>query len=440
MAGNASGVACATMETGANRDDKRDFAVVVFGPTGIAGRNVAAYLAERAREGELSWAVAGRDPARIGSVLSELGVEAPEKLVADVEDPASLAAMAARTRVVIDLVGPYTLYGEPVIEACIAAGTHYIDLTGEIPFVRRMIDAHHARAAAAGVKIVQVGGFEALPADLSVAFAAATARERWSEDLAAADAIVTAQQPKGMIGLADLLSGGTMQSMAEAYGCEGVPFTDSAALITDPTLADEVRSVSPISVAPRADADGAAIAPMSPAAFINPAVIHRTMALDAERRGVAPSPFRYSEGVAIPGGVATLPLRYLVAALLAAPQAALAALSRTGPATRKRIAAGMRRLFPGPGFGPAGEKLEQWTWQVHVAARTDGGHHLRVEVDADGHPGYLTTSWMIAEAGLLLAEDEATPATFGCLTPAAALGTERLERFARAGLRFKLSS
>ena len=126
--------------------------------------------------------------------------------------------MAARTRVVLDLVGPYTLHGTPVIEACIENGAHYVDLTGEIPFVRRTIDAFHERAADAGVKVVQVSGFEALPPDLSVLLAAETARERWGEELAEADAIVSTQQPAGRIGAGDIISGGTLQSLAEALG------------------------------------------------------------------------------------------------------------------------------------------------------------------------------------------------------------------------------
>src|SRR5262245_34616072 len=131
----------------------KDLSVVVFGVSGVAGRNVAAYLAGRAGETGVRWAVAGRDPGKVERVLGEIGVKAPETIVADAGDPASLAAMASRTRVVLDLVGPYTLHGTPVIEACVAAGAHYADLTGEIPFVRRTIDAFHDRAAAAGVKI-----------------------------------------------------------------------------------------------------------------------------------------------------------------------------------------------------------------------------------------------------------------------------------------------
>jgi len=231
---------------------ERDLSAVVFGATGVTGRRVAAYLAERANEVGAKWAVAGRDPAKLERVLGEIGVTAPETIVADVGDPASLAAMASRTRVVLDLVGPYTLYGEPAIEACVANGSHYVDLTGEIPFVRRMIDAFHDRAAAAGVKVVEVCGFEALPPDLAVLLAAETARERWGEELSEADLDVATQQPAGRLGLADLISGGTLQSMAEALGGEGAAeVPDPAALIVDPELAAAVRRRSPIELAPR---------------------------------------------------------------------------------------------------------------------------------------------------------------------------------------------
>jgi short subunit dehydrogenase-like uncharacterized protein len=420
----------------------RDLSVVVFGATGVTGRRVAAYLAERAGEVGASWAVAGRDPAKLERVLAEVGVSAPETIVADVDDPASLAAMASRTRVVLDLVGPYTLYGEPVIEACVAAGSHYVDLTGEIPFVRRMIDTYHDRATAAGVKIVEICGFEALPPDLSVLLAAETARERWGEELAGADVDVVANQPSGRLGFADLISGGTLQSMAEAVGGEdAAAVVDAAALIPDPATADAVRRRSPIALAPRVNARGDAVAPMTPIAFINPAVIHRTWALlVAERGGAAGEPLRYREGIGIPGGAATLPLRYAAAGALAGMQAGFRGLSRARPAVRERSAELMRRALPSSGFGPSGERLEEWSWQLTADARTVGDRHVRVDVFAEGHPGYLTTAKLLGEVGLLLAERGGTPERAGCLTPATALGTANLGRFERAGARFVVSS
>jgi short subunit dehydrogenase-like uncharacterized protein len=425
----------------ASTPPERDLSVVVFGATGIAGRNVAAYLAGRADEVGARWAVAGRDPAKIERVLGEIGVEAPETIVADVGDPGSLAAMASRARVVLDLVGPYTLYGTPVVEACVAAGAHYVDLTGEMPFVRRTIDAFQERAAAAGVKVVQTSGFEALPPDLAVLLAAETARERWGEELAAVDLDIDLRRAEGRLRLGDIVSGGTLQGGPEQLADEGAEgISDPAVLVPDPERAAAIRRRSPIALAPRFNARGDAVAPMSPSAFVNPAVIQRTAALIAAERGIDADPFRYREGIAMPGGAATLPLRYAAAGLLGALQAGLAALARARPFVRLRAAEAMRRVLPGSGFGPTGEALEGWAWQVGVDARTEGGHHVRIEVDAEGNPGYLTTSRMLGEAGLLLAEEGATPERYGCLTPAAALGTGSLDRFERAGLRFSVVS
>ena len=427
---------------------EKDLSVVVFGASGVTGRRVAAYLAERAGEVGAKWAAAGRDPGKVERVLGELGVEPPEVLAADVGDPASLAAMASRARVVLDLVGPYTLYGEPVIAACVEGGAHYVDLTGEIPFVRRTIDAHHERAAAAGVKVVEVCGFEALPPDLAVLLAAETARERWDEPLAEVDLDVLTRQPSARVGLEDLLSGGTMQSTAEAIGAEGAEqVVDPAALVPDPARAAAIRRRSPIELAPRVNARGDAVAPMTPAAFINPAVIQRSAALLAAERGgaggadaaLADEPPRYREGIAIPGGAASLPLRYAAAGALGGVQAGFRSLARARPSVRARAAALMRRAFPSSGFGPK-SRLEEWSWTLTLDARTAGGHHLRVEMDGDGHPGYLTTARMLGEAGLLLAEEGATPARAGCLTPATALGAGSIARFEHAGARFRVAS
>ena len=419
--------------------NERDLDVVVFGATGVTGRRVAAYLAERAPETGARWAAAGRDAAKLERLLAEEGVSAPETIIADLADPESLAAMATRATVVLNLVGPYTLHGRPVIEACVAGGAHYADLTGEIPFVRRIIDDFEQRAVDAGVKVVQVCGFESLPPDLAVRLAAEAARERWQEQLVDVDLQVAIKGPPGLPRPSDAISGGTFQSFAAAAGAEDPSsLTDPAALITDPDAAEEVRRRSPISVRPRRTDDGAVIAPMAPAPYINPAVIHRTAALVASESGDRPEPFRYREGFALRGPAVSLPLRYALAGGVAGTQAAAAAVTRARPSVRRRVSGALSSILPSSGFGPAAERLEAWRWRMSVEARTSGGRKARVEVDADGHPGYLATARMLGEAGLLLAESGATPERAGCLTPATALGTACAGRFERARLRFRV--
>jgi short subunit dehydrogenase-like uncharacterized protein len=417
----------------------RDLDVVVFGATGVTGRRVAAYLAERAPASGLRWAAAARDAAKLARILEEVGVAGAETISADIGDPSSLRAMASRTRVVLDLVGPYTLYGRPVIEACIEAGTHYMDLTGELPFVREIIADFEGPAREAGVKIVQVSGFEALPPDLMVALAQERALDRHGEGLESADIEVRIISPPGLPHPSDGISGGTFQSVTAMAGAEdAAAIEDPAILITDPAVAAAVRRISPIELGPRRGEDGAVLAPMAPAAFINPGVIHRSASLIAAAEGRAAEPFRYREAIVLDGGPVSLPLRWGIAGLMTASQIGARALARSRPEVRRPIAGALARLGPSSGFGPSGDRMEGWKWKMKATARTRSANVVTVLLDADGHPGYLATARLLGEAGMLLSEDGATPDRAGCLTPAAALGTDCLERFSHARLRFSV--
>lgn len=416
----------------------REFSVVVLGATGVTGRRVAGYLAERAAADGFAWAAAARDPAKLERVLDEVGADGCPTIAADAGDERSLRALAARTRTVVNLVGPYTRHGRPVIGACIESGTHYLDLTGEIPFVRAVIRDFDAAARAAGVAVVQVCGFEALPPDLAVLIATETARGRWDEDLVAVDLEVRVEPPPGLPRPTDGISGGTSQSMvAVTADPDSAVATDPAALVDDPARALSVRETSPIETGVRRGAGGSVIAPMAPAAFINPAVIQRTAELAAT--GEPPAPFRYREGVALDGGVVSLPARLALAGTLAATQAGMRRALLAGPATKRRVSSVLGRVLPKSGFGPAPDRLEGWRWSIRVEAAADGEHRVAVDVDADGHPGYLTTARILGEAGLILAERAPAPGSLGCLTPATALGTASAPRFARAGLRFTVA-
>jgi short subunit dehydrogenase-like uncharacterized protein len=420
----------------------RDLDVVVFGATGVTGRRVAAYLAERAPQTGARWAAAGRDAAKVRSTLARDGVDAPETVVADVSEPGSLVEMASRARVVLNLVGPYTRYGRPVIEACVDSGAHYADLTGEIPFVRQVVQEVHQRAVDSGVKVVQVCGFESLPPDLAVALAAEEARRHWREHLAHVDAEVSWELPPGLPRPSDGLSGGTFQSLVAVAesDLDASVLADPAALVTDPTFAEAVRARSPITIRPRRSDSGAVIAPMAPAAFINPAVVHRSTELLAAGGRATAVPFAYREGLALDGPAATRALRYGAAGALSGLQAGMLQAVRLPPRIRRRLAGTLGRALPSSGFGPDPDRLEGWRWRLAVTGHTDGGAAVLVRVEAEGHPGYLSTARMFGEAGLMLAESGTTPDRAGCLTPAAALGTEQVERFEHARLRFRIGA
>ena len=288
--------------------------------------------------------------------------------------------------------------------------------------------------------LVAVGAINLLAALIAGGIAIFNTRMATQVEIEASLEVAT-KPPPGMPHPSDLLSGGTMQSMAVVTRDEdATTITDPAALIDDPSDVELVRARSPIEVAPRRGDGGAVIAPMSPAAFINPAVIQRTAALRARQLGQAFQPFRYREGVAIRGPAVTLPLRYAAAGMMSGMQAGMAAAAKARPGIRKRVGDAMSSVMPGSGFGPVGDRVEGWRWSMRLDALTTTGKGIRVDLEADGQPGYLTTARMLGEAGLMLADEGVTPDVSGCVTPAIALGTGAIDRFERARMRFSVGS
>ena len=142
------------------------FDVVLYGASGFVGRQTVAHFAAHA--GGLRWALAGRNRDKLVAARTAAGPGAASAgiIVADAADAAALDALANSTRVVLSTAGPFALYGSELVKACVARRTHYVDITGETPWVRSMIDLHHDRAARDGTRIVPCCGFDSVPSDL----------------------------------------------------------------------------------------------------------------------------------------------------------------------------------------------------------------------------------------------------------------------------------
>jgi len=156
--------------------------LIVFGATSFVGQILTRYLAEQfGAHGSLKWAIAGRSESKLAGLRNSLGLAAGKVplLVADAADEAALRRLCKDTRVVISTVGPYALYGEPLVKVCAETGTDYCDLTGEVQWIRRMIQAYEPAARKSGARIVHCCGFDSIPSDLGVFFLQQQARERF---------------------------------------------------------------------------------------------------------------------------------------------------------------------------------------------------------------------------------------------------------------------
>lgn len=413
-----------------------DFDVVLFGPTGVTGREVARYLSVRAPALGLRWAVAGRNRSRIDECLAQVVATPDGVLRADVDEPTTIEAMAASTSVVANLVGPYARFGEPVYAACAAAGVHQLDLTGEIDWVRAMIDRHDDAATQSGAKIVPTAGFESIPFDLGSLFVAHALHRRTGDPVVGIDASVTTTSTAPTRGLSDMVSGGTYTSMIDVLK-RGIDER-----LRDPYVLDAEGSVATGTYDNRPrkhPVTGQWLGPMMPAPFLNPPVVHRSASLlRASGDSIFGPGFRYREGMAVdalvPRAVAAP-----MAAALAASSAMFVGLGALRPSLRVPAARLLERIGPKAGDGPSPDSLDAWTYRVDLRATDARGATQDAAVTAAGHPGYKSTAMMIGEAAIVLADERvAVPEGAGFLTPSTALGLASVDRFVAAGLEFTL--
>ena len=382
----------------------RDFDLIVYGATGFTGRLVAEYLA-RAYPGDAAprWAMAGRSLDKLTQVRDEIGAPADLPLiVADADDPASLAAIAARAEVIVTTVGPYQLYGSSLIAACAAAGTAYLDLCGEPAWMRQMIDAHEAEATRTGARIVFSCGFDSIPFDLGVLTVQEQARARFG---------APAPRVKGRVRvMKGSFSGGTAASL-KATLAAAARDPSLIRLLTDPFALTPGFSGphQPTGLIPEFDATlNAWVAPfvMAP---INTKNVHRTNFLLGHPYG---RDFVYDE--------------MMVAGLGDLGKVAAEAMAKLNPFKGDK--------GPKPGEGPSLEEREAGHYDLLFAALMPDGGRADAVVTGYRDPGYGSTSKMIAETALCLLEGDKRG---GVWTPAALLGTTLRDRLqAKVGLTF----
>ncbi len=400
----------------------RDLDIVVFGATGFVGRLAAEHLLAHAPD-EVRIGLAGRSREKLEAVRDDLGGRAAAWpiLVVDAGDRADVEALAAATRVVLTTVGPYLRYGLPLVEACAAAGTDYVDLTGEVLFVRDSL-AHCAEAAAAsGARIVHSCGFDSVPSDLGVLLLAEAARA--DEAGLLEDTAMVVRSMKGGI------SGGTIDSaraMAEAVAADRSllgAMTDVYALSPDRENEPDVGP-SPDAAPIRRDGSvGSWVGPFVMAPY-NTRVVRLSNALQDHGYGRR---FRYREVMAY-GDDLGAPLR--AAAVSAGVAAGIAAMA-FGP-TRALL----DRVLPAPGDGPDEETRRGGSFETETRTRTSTGAAYRCVIAADGDPGYQATAVMIGESALALVLDrDRLPDRAGVLTPASGIGAVLADRLRAAGFR-----
>jgi short subunit dehydrogenase-like uncharacterized protein len=409
----------------------RRFDLVLYGATGFVGRRAAAYLAQQKLRRKLRWAIAGRDAARLAALRDELDANAasvtlPAVLVADSHDIAAVEAMAASTRVLISTAGPFALYGDAIVDACVHRRTHYADITGETAWVRRVIDRLHARAARDGTRIVPFCGFDSVPSDLGTLLVV-----RHIEEALGAACV----EVKGYFRMMGGFNGGTLASNAHRYETGEVE-TGRDPFLLNPRTRHSASELLSAQDPPGARYDalvGTWVAPfiMGP---INTRVVRRSAALNAAFGTPYGPGFRYQEYTKF-------------GPPLAAAKATAMALAMRGferAMQRQAARALLGTVLPKPGEGPSEATMARGWFKTDLIGRTADGRTARARIAYAGDPGNRATLRILCEAGLALALDGAKlpggAARGGVLTPATAIGEALVPRLCKAGFEISVGA
>jgi short subunit dehydrogenase-like uncharacterized protein len=386
--------------------EPREYDIVIYGATGFTGRLVAEYFTHhyQGRADAPRWAMAGRSIDKLTEVRDLIGAPSDTPLVvANADDPASLDAMAASATVIISTVGPYQLYGAPLVAACVKAGTAYADLCGEPGWMREMIDLHQAAAEASGARITFSCGFDSIPFDVGVFFLQDEAINRFGKPAPRVKARVRKMQGGA--------SGGTIASLGETL--KAVARNPKLGLLLKSSFALTPQFEGPhqpTGLIPEFDkATGRWAAPfvMAP---INTKNVHRTNYLLDHRWG---KDFVYDEMI-------------------------LTTIGDAGKAMAQAIASSP--AFGGstlqPGEGPSKEEREAGHYDIAFTGQYPDGSSITASVQGDLDPGYGSTSRMIAETAMALLHNTGKG---GIYTPGALLQDDLIIRLTdEAGLRFTI--
>ncbi|MCG8611235.1 MAG: saccharopine dehydrogenase NADP-binding domain-containing protein, partial [Pseudomonadales bacterium] len=402
----------------------RQYDLVIFGATSFVGQILCRYMVNfQGADSTVNWAIAGRSQSKLDTLKKELGTKAENLpvIVADAADEMALKAMCDQARVIISTVGPYALYGEPLVKVCAESGTDYCDLTGEVQWIKRMLDRYESTAQSSGARIVHCCGFDSIPSDLGVFFLQQQAQTQFG-----ADCVNVKMRVKALRGE---FSGGTVASIINV----------TKEVVADPALRKDLANpylICPADTGAKVrqnnvtlatyDSDFDAWSAPFVMSAINTRVVLRSNALNGQIDG-----FQYDEAMLTGKGAKGWTMAQGVTLGLGGFVAG-AALKPTRWLLEKYV-------VPAPGEGPSRESQEKGFYDLRFKGTTRDGQSLQVKVTGDRDPGYGSTAKMLAQAGLCLAFDlNGGERQGGFWTPSTLLGEALLSRLEKhAGLTFE---
>jgi short subunit dehydrogenase-like uncharacterized protein len=384
--------------------ENRKYDIVLFGSTGFTGNLVAEYFAQNVPLSKVKWAIAGRNPDKLEKVKENLIHLNPECEDIDIlecnsEDLSSLENVTEQTQIIITTVGPFALYGEKLVEACVHTSTNYCDITGEPEFVKNILKRFDAEAKAKGIYIINCCGFDSIPADAGAYF---TAMQLPANEV---------KTVKGFVSSSGSFSGGTFSSAVHAMSGMG---KDMFAKKEKSEPRPKKRIESKIYF----DKDLKKWA--LPMPVIDPWMVMRTAGY---RKDVFGKDFEYAQFLALKSLPQVVGIVGMVGAVVAGAQI---------PPVKELIL-----KYRKSGEGPTKEQRDKSYFKVVFLGESET-KRIKTKVSG-GDPGYTETSKMLSETALTLLDNIGKlPIKGGVLTPAGALGNLLIEKLQSKGINFEV--
>lgn len=403
----------------------RIYDVVLYGASGFVGKQTVQYFARLFPSGQVRWAIAGRNHQKLEAVRSQVGV-AVDILVADSQDQQAVDRLVSQTRVLLTTAGPFALYGNALVDACVRCKTHYVDITGETPWVRTLIDRYHSQAAADGTRIIPCCGFDSVPSDLGTYLVVRYLQHQLGAPCQTVNAYFQAYGG---------LNGGTLASGFNLYDSDGAAQFNDPFLLNPsahPTPSELERNRDPQT--PVFDSDlNTWVGPffMGP---VNTRIVRRSCALFEQWQEPYGPEFIYQEYFKFDEPWAWLKATAVTAGL------ALFTTALQRPPIRSLL----QPWLPQPGSGPSEQTMNEGWFSCELIGTATDGRKARGLIQDQGDPGNRATVKFLCESALALAlqTDELPGGQLrgGILTPATGLGEVLAERLRRAGMTVAVSS
>ena len=395
------------------------FDIVIWGASSFTGKLVTEYFFKKFRSNKIKWAIAGRNKEKLEIIRSEVADKKIPILIADSFDEQSLSLIVKETKVICSTVGPYSLYGSLLVELCVKHSTNYCDITGEVHWIRTLIDRFHEDAKMKKIKIVNSCGFDSVPSDMGVYFIQSELKKL---------NLHTKEIKMRVAGIRGGISGGTYKSLnnllKEAYKDKDVfkvlknPYGLNP---IDKMEGDDKKDLQKIIFD---EVSGSWIFPFAMAG-INTKIVRRSNALSNFHYG---KDFTYEEAMIAGKGLKGL----IKAAISVLP---LAIVSINPNSFVKKF---IDYFMPKPGEGPGIKNREQGFYNLRFFIKLKDNSMALAKVIGDRDPGYGSTSKILAESALCLAFDD-LPSNYGIVTPSYSMGDKLLKRLREnAGLSFEL--